>query len=328
MATHPYFTRTFRLIASVAAIAMIGCSAPLVKMPEPTPSIVRQHASVRVTASYPGLKKTGIYLNKGDFYTVLVDGEVNTNPKRYPGRWQGAMTRMRLFAGDLPISKYAFNNIQQSYHEGEIAFIVSDGPFNYGKKQAMNPKWYQSNVGSFRVTVFIWEKDDYRQIASFLDQLHAADPENEVLGDIAKTAAHYRDIQVVENNTNKQVAETREMIEQLKTGTTESKVRSDTQVARLESKLAALQATLTELDQMKKTAGRRKRKIGSADPAAGAAGKTRKGTAAANHPGRQPAAGDRCRFAFVRWRYRGKNRSVQRGGGRRKGTKTSQLLPK
>ncbi|KPJ76187.1 MAG: hypothetical protein AMJ54_12545 [Deltaproteobacteria bacterium SG8_13] len=249
-----------RLLAAIAAIALTGCSAPLIKMPEPPPSIVRQHASVRVQASYPGLKKTGIHIDKGDYYTVLVDGKVNTNPRRYPGRWQSPMARLRLFAGDLPISRYAFNNIEQSYHAGEIAFVVKDGKFNYEKRGAMNPKWYKDNVGSFQVSVIIWEEEDYQRIAAFLEKLHAADPENEVLGDIAKTAAHYRDIQVVEKDTNQQVAETRELIDQLKAGTGSSKVAADPRVAQLESKLAALKATLSQLDEMKKQLAAEKEK--------------------------------------------------------------------
>ena len=145
MAVHRFLSAPLLLLVSIAVAALIGCSAPPVKMPEQAPTIVRQHASVRVMASYPGLKKTGIYLNRGDFYTVLADGEVNTNPKRYPGRWQGPGSRLRVFVGDLPIGGTGVNSVQESSSNGEISFIVRDGNFNYDRKGAQNPEWYKTN---------------------------------------------------------------------------------------------------------------------------------------------------------------------------------------
>ena len=256
----PFLSSPYRLLAPLVGIAFIGCPSSQLKMPVPPPAIVKQHASVRVFASSPFLKKTGIYLNKGDYYTVLVEGEVNTNPKNYPRRWQGPKVRLRLFASELPIERHAFNNIQQSYHTGEISFIVRDGSFDYEKKRAKNPNWYNTNLGSFHVTFIIWEKEDYRQIAAFLEQLQAADPENEALGKVAAAAARYRDIQKVEKDTTEQVAETRVLIDQLKSSSASSKAQSETHIIQLEAKLAALQSTLDQLDEMKKQLAAEKEK--------------------------------------------------------------------
>jgi hypothetical protein len=246
------------LILFSIGVVVLSCSAPMVKMPEKQPAIVKHYAELHLSGKSPYLKKSGIYLKEGDLYTVLATGKVNTNYKKYGKHgWEGPGVRMLVFAGRSLASTIWINNIFKSNVTGELGFVVRDGPFDYGRGKALNPNWYQSNRGGFDVAVIVWEKEDYAQIAEFLRLMHALNPTVSVLDDVALIAENHRKIQAAQSAANRQVDETREMISELKKQSTETGQSSaavgpqNEKIAALEARLASLMQTLAQLDEMK-----------------------------------------------------------------------------
>ena len=55
----------------------IGCSKPNLKMPDPLPSIVKLYEHTTIYGNRPGMQNTGVYLKKGDLYSVFGSGKIN-----------------------------------------------------------------------------------------------------------------------------------------------------------------------------------------------------------------------------------------------------------
>jgi len=48
-----------------------GCAAPVMKMSDPLPPIVKKYKNITINSSHPGLVNTGIYLDKGTYFPRL-----------------------------------------------------------------------------------------------------------------------------------------------------------------------------------------------------------------------------------------------------------------
>ncbi len=61
----------------LACLLLTGCSAPLLKIPQPLPDIVKEYKSVTVSASQIGkFMSTGVHVQKADTLTILAEGEI------------------------------------------------------------------------------------------------------------------------------------------------------------------------------------------------------------------------------------------------------------
>ena len=54
-------------------ILMSGCSQPILKMPESLPPIIKEYKHVTLRRNGPYLVNTGIHLDKGETYSILLD---------------------------------------------------------------------------------------------------------------------------------------------------------------------------------------------------------------------------------------------------------------
>ena len=69
------FRHTWCSLLVLFCLTAIGCATPpALKMPEQFPPIVRQYKHVTIAQWRSALVDTGIYLKKGDFFSVLTDG--------------------------------------------------------------------------------------------------------------------------------------------------------------------------------------------------------------------------------------------------------------
>ena len=58
--------------------SIFGCATePAIKMPESLPSSIKSYKHFTLWAGNPGMKGTGVHLNKGDTYTVLATGSMD-----------------------------------------------------------------------------------------------------------------------------------------------------------------------------------------------------------------------------------------------------------
>lgn len=145
------------LLGGLCFLAFSGCrSGSVIKMPDSVPDNFAAYKQISVYANSPWAKSTGIEIKKDDIFSIIVSGKVNTNPKRYPKLWESANYRLVMFAG----GKRTFgpmNMTLNSMWEGEIKFLVLDGPHHKKSGNAKNPDWYKSNRGRFEVTVIVWK---------------------------------------------------------------------------------------------------------------------------------------------------------------------------
>ncbi len=68
--------------AVLMMLVILGCATePVVKMPESLPSSVKSYKHFTLWAGSPGMKRTGVYLNKRDVYTIMATGSMDHCPR-------------------------------------------------------------------------------------------------------------------------------------------------------------------------------------------------------------------------------------------------------
>lgn len=164
-------------------VLFIGCSkAPILKMPESPPPIVRYYKHITLYGNSPGMLNTGIYLNQGDLYSILAEGTV----RLHPGRRTSPSERLYTIIGKshyfpaLPSGIHT--TISASDYSGNLYLGILDGGFT-ANGNALNPDRYKDNSGSFRVDILVWESDDILQIENFLVELDKRNPGNQTLSE-------------------------------------------------------------------------------------------------------------------------------------------------
>ncbi len=66
------------IFAPLLLVSMFGCATePTIKMPDSLPSSIKSYKHFTLWAGNPGMKGTGVQLNKGDTYTVLATGSMD-----------------------------------------------------------------------------------------------------------------------------------------------------------------------------------------------------------------------------------------------------------
>jgi hypothetical protein len=61
-------------------LILFGCSKPVLKMPEPLSPIVKQYKHITLRGGAAGMRDTGMYLNRGDTYSLMATGSLDYCP--------------------------------------------------------------------------------------------------------------------------------------------------------------------------------------------------------------------------------------------------------
>jgi hypothetical protein len=246
-------------------LMFIGCSKPpILKMPKPLPPIVKQYKHKTIRGNIPGMQSTGVYLNEGDFYSILATGKISLGLGRADfGPWSGWFTARigKNYHFPAIVGGY-YASTHTALDSGKLYLGIVDGRVtNYGEPRY--PQWYRDNSGSFSVDIIVWEKEDYVQIADFFEKLQQKDPENKAIADASRLAVAMKKIYLAEAEASKEIEETKKEIQELKE---ESPVTVDLtkekKIAQLETKLSKLTDTLKQLEEMKKQLEEEKKRTG------------------------------------------------------------------
>jgi len=257
----------------------IGCSKPILKMPEPIPPIVKQYKHTTVRGNIPWMQNTGVHLEKGDAYTLFARGEIDAWPSN-PDKKRGL-----VFPGHRTIARIGNNPYFRLYHwaftgepkiaydSGKLHLGITDGKRDrYGKP--LNPDYFKSNTGSIGVDIIVWEREDYVQIVDFFKKLKKQDPNNKFVDNALAQARKLKEVHLAEVKATEEVEKVEKEIEELKeetegakeetiksapesktlplATTSEVALKKKERMTQLEEKLAQLTATLTQLEEMKK----------------------------------------------------------------------------
>lgn len=221
-----------------------GCSpSPIIKTPDNLPHIVKEYKHFVIPTRTQYLLNTELYLDKGDFFSILAD----SYSKRY-------LLTIRVE------EQYVFTDFFSTANESGNLYIGS-----YRHPNNRNP------IG---LDIIVWREKDWAKIANFLQQIKDKAPDNEDVAFALDDANKNKEISLAEVKTLKEMEEIKVEIEQLKEeperieekldkkGTDKkSDIESKASIAEtekrerisnLESRLENLAETLTQLDEMKK----------------------------------------------------------------------------
>jgi hypothetical protein len=278
------FSLFFPAIIS-SAFMFIGCSKPILKMPKPLPPIVKQYKHKIVHGNVPGMQNTGIYLKKGDIYSILATGSIDTwptGPRGHDvgpgdGRFIARIGKNIIFHPMV----WPIVGTQTADDSGRLYLGITDGKVNrYG--EPYRPEWYKDNIGSFSVDIIVWERENYSQIADLFEKMKERDPENKAIADAFFQANRQKEIYLAQVKASKEIEETKKEIQKLRqesqrekevtTKSIEEKeplvqpqpttgdLSKDEKIVHLEAKLSGLMENLKQLEEMKKQFEEEKKK--------------------------------------------------------------------
>ncbi len=262
-----------------ACLFAFGCaSKPVLKNSEPLPEIVKEYKTVNIYGHIPGMQNTGVRLEKGDLYSMFGTGSINvwpSNPdkKRYVYS-PGANTLAREGKNHAVLLSYMdFSGyILKAFYPGYLYLGLTDGGHDrYGN--AKQKVYFIDNLGSFKIDIIVWQRDDFEKIADFYESLYKQNPNNPQIKLASDLANKRRAVYVAEKKATEELVKVEKQIEEIKKKAESQKAEQtksipeekiiapdapvklsaseQEEVNYLENKLAQLTATLAQLEEMK-----------------------------------------------------------------------------
>jgi hypothetical protein len=237
------------------SLILIGCAAPVIKMPKPMPDIVKEYKSVVLYGDKPGMHNSGVRVKEGDYIMILADGEIDVWPAKsgYTGGPNGSLL-IRIGEKNFAWRYYdAYSTATTVKEDGNIYLGVSDGPMDrYGKPS--KPEYYSDNKGYFVADIIVWKQNDPIRIADVLEDASRNNPKNTSLRISAGIAKNQKEILLAEKKKTEEVEKTKEAIAALKaeevSGVKEAE--KEKQIAELNERLLAASLALKDLEDMKR----------------------------------------------------------------------------
>jgi hypothetical protein len=222
------------------------------------------------------MKSTGVYLEAGEHYSLFAKGEIHPNPANprsviKPGRRTIASIGRNSY---FRLHEYSFSGAPNFAHQsGKLHLGILDGPTDkYGNAQEV--KWFGDNTGSIIVDIIVWKREDWAQIADFLEKLNSLNPDSDLIDSALAIAQNRRELSVVEKETSEALVRVEKEIEELKKSSDEGEKEAistaqkdksppavtspefpeekQERVTYLETKLSQLTETLSQLEEIKR----------------------------------------------------------------------------
>jgi hypothetical protein len=255
-------------------LVLMGCAKPNIQLPKPLPPIVKEYKHVTFLGSSTGMKDTGVYLEKGDAYSILATGRIYYGPGRGPTfRDYDVRPEMGWRFLVRVAERYAFYPLNRtngftriSEQSGHIYLGYSLGHMT-ASGEPLEPENYIGNTGAFSVDIIVWKEADWIKITDFLSQMVRKDPDNKPVADAHQEAERYASIAHAEKQAAKEIEKTEQQISELKkeAGQPGEKqpmevVAKEDKIAQLQTRLAKLLESQAQLDEMKKELEEEKKK--------------------------------------------------------------------
>jgi uncharacterized caspase-like protein len=192
-------------------IGLSGCATPVIKMAQPTPNVIKEYKSVVVWSKIPGMVDSGVEIKRGDYVTILAEGEINVWPAR-----EGYIKKP---SGTL-LFRVGKDNFAQRYVERALALVNSEGHLylgyagspidSYGEPK--NQDAYRDDIGYFVVDIIVWKTNDPVLMAKFFSEASQRDPQKDVLKKISTDFETRKELFVAEQKAKSELADTEKAI--------------------------------------------------------------------------------------------------------------------
>jgi len=252
-----------------------GCSSSIlpINKNEPLPPIVKKHKSITLSGNMPGMQDTGVYLNSGDYYSILATGSIDMGaPKNFEKPEKGHFGHGRLIAriGEDGYFRPLYGRKAvldlSAYSPGKLYLGIQVGSMSR-KGEPNSPEYYDNIKGNFKVDIVVWEREDWVQVANLFDRMKEKDPSNKAIIDANEQANQYKAIVIARTKASEEIENTKKQLQELKVETlqidqdTKTPVtdpetsNTDTagqeKIKELETTLAELMKTVAQIDEMK-----------------------------------------------------------------------------
>ncbi len=214
-----HFLPALGVLLICAFLTLPGCAKPNIQMPESMPPIVKEYKHLTIFGKDPGMKSTGIYLEKGDAYSILATGSVSRGMSKVfrDLRPEMGWPFMARIGDNAKFHPFDGNNgiTATSQQSGNLHVGYSHGSVTR-QGEPLYPAWYGITSGSFRVDIIVWQKLDWDQIADFFATMNKKDPGNNAVQDALADAETYKSVSRSDEKAKKEIAKTQKQISELK----------------------------------------------------------------------------------------------------------------
>ena len=205
--TLPKIIRILALVFLIhCLIGLSGCATPVIKIAKPTPDIIKEYKSVVVQAKNPGMVDTGVEVKRGDYVTILAEGEINVWPA-----WRGYIkkpygTLLFQVGKDNIAIRYFGQELTPVYSEAHLYLGYAGSAIDkYGKPK--NPDGYRDDIGYFVVDIIVWKTNDPILMAKFFNEASQRDPQKAALKEISTNFDKRKELFVAEQKATRELAE-------------------------------------------------------------------------------------------------------------------------
>lgn len=229
-----------------AFLIMQGCTKPNIQMPETPPPIIKAYKHFVVSGGQSGLRNSGIYLNKGDLYSILATGAINMCPRSNSCAFnnENPATPGQFLISRIGDGQYFTRGSYGYGGYGDVSENFYSG-FLYLGYQAKYP---EDDRGAFNIDIIVWTKEDYSAIYDFFKAMEERNPDNKALESALYQAEHRKRLA----QTTKEIEVTKMEIETLKEEITKPTEKENVKITQLKIKLDELKEQLAKLDDLKK----------------------------------------------------------------------------
>jgi len=188
-------------------IGLSGCVSPVIKITKPMPDIIKEYKSVVVWGGKVEMTDTGVEVKKGDYVTILAEGEISIRPKNQPTLYSLKPS------GNL---YFRIGDDIQRYYLSQFSTIYSDGKLYLGYGNRFNPDNYRHHEGHYVVDIIVWKTNDPILIANFFEEASQRDPQNIALKQITPLFEFSKELLLKEQKAKNELAAAEKAITDIK----------------------------------------------------------------------------------------------------------------
>ncbi len=173
-----YFSLSSFPILIISLFLICSCSQETFTLPDLKSESIQDYRYLLLTSGDKGIRNTGVYVKKGDLYSIVVSGYIHrihpfASSSHYGKLYAKSLLGVRI---DEKLQKIPpINATLEAQNTGEISVLFKDS-FHTGSR------------GAFKITIIVWNTGNLDYIADYFKKVELASPEQEHLKGISEQA--------------------------------------------------------------------------------------------------------------------------------------------